>query len=159
MSQDTIYDSELQEETKVVHGIILFKDTSIFHEKEQQEKERLQLAFEKADSASRAKTEFVNRMSHDIRTPINGIMGMLDIIRKNKENPAKLEECLGKIQLSAGHLMALADDVLDMSKLESGRLVLEEVSFDLLQLMADVTSLVNAQLLEMKLSHHTHERI
>lgn len=84
MSQDTIYDSELQEETKVVHGIILFKDTSIFHEKEQQEKERLQLAFEKADSASRAKTEFVNRMSHDIRTPINGIMGMLDIIRKNK---------------------------------------------------------------------------
>ena len=158
MSQDTIYDSELQEETKVVHGIILFKDTSIFHEKEQQEKERLQLAFEKADSASRAKTEFVNRMSHDIRTPINGIMGMLDIIRKNKENPAKLEECLGKIQLSAGHLMALADDVLDMSKLESGRLVLEEVSFDLLQLMADVTSLVNAQLLEMKLSHHTHRK-
>ena len=78
------------------------------------EKERLQLAFEKADSASKAKTEFVNRMSHDIRTPINGIMGMLDIIRKNKENPAKLEECLGKIQLSAGHLMALADDVLDM---------------------------------------------
>ena len=85
-------------------------------------------------------------------------MGMLDIIRKNKENPAKLEECLGKIQLSAGHLMALADDVLDMSKLESGRLVLEEVSFDLLQLMADVTSLVNAQLLEMKLSHHTHRK-
>lgn len=97
-------------------------------------------------------------MSHDIRTPINGIMGMLDIIRKNKENPAKLEECLGKIQLSAGHLMALADDVLDMSKLESGRLVLEEVSFDLLQLMADVTSLVNAQLLEMKLSHHTYRK-
>ena len=54
--------------------------------------------------------------------------------------------------------MALADDVLDMSKLESGRLVLEEVSFDLLQLMADVTSLVNAQLLEMKLSHHTHRK-
>lgn len=158
MSQDTVYDSELQEETKVVHGIILFKDTSVFHEKEQQEKERLQLAFEKADSASKAKTEFVNRMSHDIRTPINGIMGMLDIIRKNKENPAKLEECLGKIQLSAGHLMALADDVLDMSKLESGRLVLEEVSFDLLQLMADVTSLVNAQLLEMKLSHHTYRK-
>lgn len=134
------------------------RDTSVFHERDEQEKERLQLAFEKADSASRAKTEFVNRMSHDIRTPINGIMGMLDIIRKNKDNPEKLEECLGKIQLSAGHLMALADDVLDMSKLESGKLVLEEVSFDLLQLMADVTSLVNAQLLEMKLSHHTHRK-
>lgn len=158
MSKDTVYDSELQKETTVVHGIILFKDTSIFHEKEQQEKERLQLAFEKADSASRAKTEFVNRMSHDIRTPINGIMGMLDMIRKHKENPEKIEDCLKKIQLSASHLMALADDVLDMSKLESGKLVLEEVSFDLLQLMADVTSLVNAQLIEMKLSHHTHRK-
>ena len=158
LSKDTVYDSELQEETTVVHGIILFKDTSVFHEKEQQEKERLQLAFEKADSASRAKTEFVNRMSHDIRTPINGIMGMLDMIRKYKDDPEKTEDCLNKIQLSAGHLMALADDVLDMSKLESGKLVLEEVSFDLLQLMADVTSLVNAQLLEMKLSHHTHRK-
>ena len=158
MSKDTVYDNEHQGETTVIHGIILFKDTSVFHERDEQEKERLQLAFEKADSASRAKTEFVNRMSHDIRTPINGIMGMLDIIRKNKDNPEKLEECLGKIQLSAGHLMALADDVLDMSKLESGKLVLEEVSFDLLQLMADVTSLVNAQLLEMKLSHHTHRK-
>lgn len=69
-----------------MHGIILFKNTAVFHEKEQQEKERLQLAFEKADSASRAKTEFVNRMSHDIRTPINGIIGMLEIIRKNKDN-------------------------------------------------------------------------
>ena len=158
MSKDTVYDSKLQKETTVVHGIILFKNTSVFHEKEQKERERLQIAFEKADSASRAKTEFVNRMSHDIRTPINGIMGMLDMIRKYKENPEKMEDCLNKIQLSAGHLMALADDVLDMSKLESGKLVFEEVSFDLLQLMADVTSLVNAQLLEMKLSHHTHRK-
>ena len=158
MSKDTVYDSELQKESTVVHGIILFKNTVVFHEKEQQEKERLQLAFEKADSASRAKTEFVNRMSHDIRTPINGIIGMIDIIRKNKENEKKVEECLDKIRLSAGHLMALADDVLDMSKLESGRLVLEEVSFDLLQVIAEVVSLVNAQLLEMKLSHHTHRK-
>lgn len=158
MSKDTVYDSKLQKETTVVHGIILFKNTSVFHEKEQKEKERLQIAFEKADSASKAKTEFVNRMSHDIRTPINGIMGMLDIIRKYKDDSEKIEDCLNKIQLSAGHLMALADDVLDMSKLESGKLVLEEVSFDLLQLMADVTSLVNAQLLEMKLSHHIHRK-
>ena len=158
MSRDTVYDSELQKESTVVHGIILFKNTAVFHEKEQQEKERLQLAFEKADSASRAKTEFVNRMSHDIRTPINGIIGMLEIIRKNKDNEKKVEECLDKIQLSAGHLMSLADDVLDMSKLESGRLVLEEVSFNLLQVIDEVCSLVNAQLLEMKLSHHAHRK-
>ena len=69
--------------------LFYLKNTVVFHEKDQQEKERLQLAFEKADSASRAKTEFVNRMSHDIRTPINGIIGMLEIIRKNKDNEKK----------------------------------------------------------------------
>ena len=83
---------------------------------------------------------------------------MLEIIRKNKDNEKKVEECLDKIQLSAGHLMSLADDVLDMSKLESGRLVLEEVSFNLLQVIDEVCSLVNAQLLEMKLSHHAHRK-
>ena len=67
------------------------KNTSVFHEKEQQERERLQVAFEEADSASKAKTEFLNRMSHDIRTPINGIMGMLEIIRKNREDHARVE--------------------------------------------------------------------
>lgn len=60
-------------------------------------KERLQSAFEAADSESKAKTEFMNRMSHDIRTPINGIMGMLHIIRKSEKEPEKVEECLGKL--------------------------------------------------------------
>lgn len=70
MSQDTVYNSETGKESTVIHGMILFKNTSVFHEKEQQERERLQVAFEEADSASKAKTEFLNRMSHDIRTQI-----------------------------------------------------------------------------------------
>lgn len=86
MSKDTLYDSSTGREQIVVHGIMLFKNTSAFHEQEMQENERLQEAFEKADSASKAKTEFMNRMSHDIRTPINGIMGMLNIIRKNRDH-------------------------------------------------------------------------
>ena len=79
MSRDTVYDAKTDKESKIVHGIIVFKNTSDFHEKEQQEKERLQIAFEEADAENKAKTEFMNRMSHDIRTPINGIMGMVDI--------------------------------------------------------------------------------
>ena len=89
---------------QIVHGIILFKNTSDFHEKEQQEKERLQIAFEEADAENKAKTEFMNRMSHDIRTPINGIMGMVDIIRKNRNDWEKVDDSLEKIRLSTKHL-------------------------------------------------------
>ncbi len=156
MSQDTVYDSRTNRESTVVHGIILFKDTSAFHEKEEQEKERLQIAYEEADSASRAKSEFMNRMSHDIRTPINGIMGMVEIIRRNKDDDEKLEDCLRKIQTSSDHLLALVNDVLDMGKLESGHLEFKQESFDLEQLMKDVASLVNAQLTETGLVHRRH---
>mgnify|MGYP000007772694 FL=1 len=131
MSQDTVYNSETGKESTVIHGMILFKNTSVFHEKEQQERERLQVAFEEADSASKAKTEFLNRMSHDIRTPINGIMGMLEIIRKNRENHARVDDSLEKIYVSSSHLLALVNDVLDMSKLESRQAVFKPVDFDL----------------------------
>ena len=156
MTQNTWYDSAKKEAREVIHGIILFKNTSAFHEKEQQEKERLQVAFEEADSANRAKTEFMNRMSHDIRTPINGIMGMVDITRKYRNDPQKLEECLDKIQLSSRHLQELVNDVLDMSKLESEQTVLEQIPFDLKILMSEVSSLVNAQLIQGGLTHRIH---
>ena len=93
MSQDTVYDRKTKRESVVVHGMILFRDTSEFHSREEREKIQLQDAFRAADSASRAKTEFMNRMSHDVRTPINGIMGMLDIIRKNRQDEAKVDDC------------------------------------------------------------------
>ena len=158
MSQDTLYDEKTNRETPVVHGMILFKNTSAFHEKEQQEKERLQVAFEEADSANKAKTEFMNRMSHDIRTPINGIMGMLEIIRKNRSDDTRVDDCLNKIQLSSRHLLALINDVLDMSKLEAGHEELEQIPFDLQELMTEVSSLVDAQLLERGITHHIHRK-
>ncbi len=97
----------------------------------------------------------MNRMSHDVRTPINGIMGMLDIIRKNRQDEAKVDDCLDKINLSASHLLALVNDVLDMNKLESGKETIESASFDLKHLMDDVASLVNAQITEMGITHCT----
>lgn len=153
MSRDMVYDSRTQQESRVVHGIILFKNTSEFHEKEQREKERLESAFHKADLASKAKTEFLNRMSHDIRTPINGIMGMLEIMRRAEEDPEKSRECMDKIQISAGHLLELINDVLDMSKIEANQIELPREPFDLVELMREVRALVEAQLTEMGLEH------
>ena len=153
MSRDMVYDANTDKESFVVHGIVLFKNTSDFHEKEQQEKARLQMAYEEADSENRAKTEFMNRMSHDIRTPINGIMGMVDIIRKNRDDREKVDDSLEKIQLSTRHLLELVSDVLDMSKLEAGMFEIHEDAFDISELMDEVAALVDAQLVESGITH------
>lgn len=108
----------------------------------------MQMAYEEADSENRAKTEFMNRMSHDIRTPINGIMGMVDIIRKNRDDREKVDDSLDKIQLSTRHLLELVSDVLDMSKLEAGMFEIHEDVFDMNELMDEVAALVDAQLVE-----------
>ena len=156
MAQDTVFDAASGREMPVIHGIILFRDTSIFHAQEQAENQRLQEAFEEADSASKAKTAFMNRMSHDIRTPINGILGMLDILRSNRDDARKVDSCLDKIDLSAHHLLALINDVLDMSKLEAGQMVMEQEPFDIEVLMHGVSSLVEAQIEKDGLTHHRH---
>ena len=156
MSRDTVYDTKTNKESSVVHAIILFRNTSNFHEKEQQEKARLQMAYEEADSENRAKTEFMNRMSHDIRTPINGIMGMVDIIRKNRDDREKVDDSLDKIQLSTRHLLELVSDVLDMSKLEAGMFEIHEDAFDISELMDEVAALVDAQLAESGITHRKH---
>ena len=152
MTQELLYDRETGKEHSAVHGIILFKNTSEFHKKEEEEKERLQKAVQEADAESKAKTDFMNRISHDIRTPINGIMGMLEILRKNAHNPEKMEECMDKIQVSADHLLALVNDVLDMNKLETDQIREENEPFDLEVLMREVAVLMNP-LLEQNQIH------
>lgn len=107
---------------------------------------RLMTALEKAKSASKAKSEFLSNMSHDIRTPINGIMGMLEIARRSIGNPERMEDCLNKIQGAAGHLMALINDVLDMAKLESGKAESSMESFELQEILDDCISITEGQL-------------
>ncbi|MDD6325250.1 MAG: ATP-binding protein [Lachnospiraceae bacterium] len=116
--------------------------------------DKSQAKLEEAESESRAKTEFMNRMSHDIRTPINGILGMLEIIRKNRTDEGKVDECLKKIRLSTSHLLALVNDVLDMSRLQSGRMQMETEVFDLQELMEEVSALVDAQVTQSGLIHY-----
>ena len=119
-------------------------------EKEEREKEevhqkQLIAAKESADRANAAKTEFLMRMSHDIRTPINGIMGMLDIEDKYCEDTKKLAECRGKIREASNILLDLINEVLDMSKLESGEIILDSVPFDLLNVSKEVYYAVKKQ--------------
>ena len=155
-SRETMYDSRTGQESAIIHAIILFKNTSSFHEKEEQEKERLEAAFQEADLASRTKTEFLNRMSHDIRTPINGIIGMLEIIKRSRTDERKVDECLDKIRISISHLLALVNDVLDMSKIKDESTTLEQEKFELEQLMEETDALVSAQLLDMEITYHAH---
>ena len=86
---------------------------------------------EQEKRANSAKTDFLRRMSHDIRTPINGIRGMVEISRHNIGNEAKQIECLNKIMDASGFCLILLISVLDMNKLESGEIRLEEKSFDI----------------------------
>lgn len=107
-------------------------------EKEIAHQNELIAAKESADRANSAKTEFLLRMSHDIRTPINGIMGMLDIEDKYYNDINKLTECRSKIRNASKLLLDLINEVLDMSKLENGEVLLEEVPFDLQELGREV---------------------
>lgn len=102
-------------------------------------------ALEKAVKADNAKTMFLSNMSHDIRTPINGIMGMLQIAKENVGNTEKTEDCLDKMQDSAKHLLSLINDVLDMSKIEADAVEIVNLPFDMSKLLEECKSVVEGQ--------------
>ncbi|MGM9581969.1 MAG: hybrid sensor histidine kinase/response regulator [Anaerovibrio sp.] len=112
----------------------------------------LQLACDAAEAASKAKTGFLSNMSHDIRTPMNGIIGMTAIAESNLDDREKVKECLGKIKSSSRHLLSLINEVLDMSKIESGAVELTEEEFNLSDLISGVLAMVSPQIEE-----HGHE--
>ena len=107
-------------------------------EKDEKYKSELLIAAKKAEAANEAKTEFLQRMSHDIRTPLNGICGMLDVADHYADNMEKQTECREKIKEASHLLLELVNDVLDMSKLESGEIVLEEIPFNLSSISREV---------------------
>ena len=99
-----------------------------------------------AEHANRAKSEFLSNMSHDIRTPMNGIVGMTAIASSNINNPEQVRDCLKKITLSSKHLLGLINDVLDMSKIESGKLTLNLDQISLRETMDSIVSIIQPQL-------------
>lgn len=102
-------------------------------------------AREQADAANRAKSEFLSNMSHDIRTPMNAIVGMTAIARAHADNPATVSDSLKKIELSAKHLLGLINDVLDMSKIESGRLALSVAPVSLPDIVENIVGIMQPQ--------------
>ena len=101
---------------------------------------------QKAEHANRAKSEFLSNMSHDIRTPMNAIVGMTAIATKNIDKPDQVKDCLRKITLSSRHLLGLINDVLDMSKIESGKLTLDMELISLREVMDGIVSIVQPQI-------------
>ncbi len=124
-------------------------DTVITRKKQEEElaqvNVQLQRAVEDANRAMAAKSEFLSRMSHDIRTPINAILGMLDIAEKYHEDYARLDDCAHKIRSAANHLLSLVNDVLDMNRLENGQAKLVEAPADLNELVRDCVIMTQTQ--------------
>ena len=116
-----------------------------YKQKELAYQQELVKAVESANQANTAKTDFLNRMSHDIRTPLNGILGMLDIAQKNETNPKALLECHEKMRTAAFHLKALVNDVLDMQRIETDRFFLEQIPFDIREILDNCWSMLEAQ--------------
>ena len=122
--------------------------------REQEYQKTLKAAALKAESANLAKTEFLQRMSHDIRTLINGIRGMVEIGNRCPEDMARQADCRKKIWEASTLLLELVNEVLDMGKLESGEVVLENVPFDLPELMHEVTDVLEKQAAERGIVLH-----
>ncbi|WP_418811870.1 ATP-binding protein [Phascolarctobacterium faecium] len=127
--------------------------------------QELQAALQAAEVANREKSDFLSRMSHDIRTPMNAIMGMTDIASAHIDTPEKVQDCLRKISLSSQHLLGLINDVLDMSKIESGKMTLAEEVIELPEVMDTIVSIMQSsvkarqQQFDVRLRHIRHEQL
>ncbi len=112
---------------------------------EKQVQDDMKIALAAAKSANEAKTQFLSNMSHDIRTPMNAIIGMTDIAKANIDNPEKVKDCLEKVSTSSSHLLTLINDVLDMSKIESGKVIITEEIVDFSELLFNIYTIVQPQ--------------
>ena len=115
---------------------------------------KLQVAVEKAESANRAKSTFLSNMSHDIRTPMNAIIGFTTLAISNIDDKDRVKDYLGKTLASSNHLLSLINDVLDMSRIESGKLHLEEVEVNLSDVLHDLKTIVSGQIYAKQLEFY-----
>lgn len=128
-----------------LQAILYLKNIDEQKREEERRQQELRDALTMAEQANSAKSDFLSRMSHDIRTPMNAIIGMASIAAANLQNPERVEECLTKIGVSAKFLLSLLNDILDMSKIESGKMNIACEKFDFQELVQSVTALTYSQ--------------
>lgn len=148
MTRITVHDTDAGQDMPVVQAIVLLKDTTEMHEMEEQRQAKLQAALDEMSSANRVKTEFLSRMSHDIRTPLNGIIGLLRINEDHFDNRELVFENQKKMHVAAKHLLSLINDILQMSKLESGGVILSRERISLSEQRDDIRSILSDRVVE-----------
>lgn len=156
----------LRRERKVPKQVLLaIQDVTVLKENELRNRIALKDAFDAAEEANHAKSDFLSRMSHDIRTPMNAIMGMTAVAAMNIDDKERLVDCLNKITLSSSHLLALINDVLDMSKIESGRVTLSVEKFEISQTVESLLAIIHPQIqaknqnLKVSVANIVHEGV
>lgn len=122
--------------------LMTLSDIDDFKKRELEAKEKLKEAAIEAKRANLAKTNFLRRMSHDIRTPLNGIVGMINLSERYSNDTDKLYDCKEKVLTSLDYLLSLINDILDMNKVESGTLVLENKPFNLIDILNKIIAIV-----------------
>lgn len=145
----------------LIYLIIFIDITDITELREMQkqlteQKTALQEALTVAERANQAKSDFLSRMSHDIRTPMNAVLGMTKIAAAHVHDPERVLDCIGKIDVSSKLLISLINEVLDMSKIESGRMLLAEEEVNLAELVQGVVTMVQPQIREKRLAFKTY---
>ena len=151
--------------TKLAKVLLASMDVSQEKKAEIESHKALKEAYQTAENASRAKTDFLSNMSHDIRTPMNAIIGLTAIAGANIENQDKVIECLGKITKSSRHLLGLINEVLDMARIESGKMSLAEEDFNLSELVDNLVTLTKPGIdehrhnFEVHIEHIEHEAV
>lgn len=145
--QDILVEKERDKDGKLCSALLIVRNINDFKQKEISYQKQLEQAVEKERQANNAKTDFLRRMSHDIRTPINVIIGMTTIARKNREDIETRDYCNDKTLGAAAFLLELVDDVLTINKLDSGETELKEEKFVLNDVVSDIVSMISAQAL------------
>ncbi|MDO4502518.1 MAG: ATP-binding protein [Coriobacteriia bacterium] len=143
--------AQVEGEGDARHAVVGFAEVDEQVRAEQQKQRTLEDALAAAERASQAKTAFLNNMSHDIRTPMNAIVGFATLAAEHSDEPERVRDYLGKIRTASEHLMSLINDVLDMSRIESGKVVLEEQPLHLPDLVRDLSAMVQTDMSARKL--------
>ena len=132
------------------YGVVVTIDNTSAVERELKQKELIEDALARAEAANKAKTTFLSNMSHDIRTPMNAIIGFTTLATTHINNTEQVRNYLEKIMSASNHLLSLINDILDMSRIESGRIELEEMECSLSEIMHELRNIFQAEIMSKR---------